>query len=133
MNLNQDLPKMLVGDQVAYDMRFLVRTATESEARPLLIGSRKMAWRASSNDLEIPGEEKSRFYFLRLSFSRKKLLNVTPSSKVDFGDVSVSEGSSTAAEQLKRKEKQIDDVTGKFRYDSFGYLCMVYLCVTLFK
>ena len=60
-------------------------------------------------------------------------MNVTPSSKVDFGDVSVSEGSSTAAEQLKRKEKQIDDVTGKFRYDSFGYLCMVYLYVTLFK
>ena len=60
-------------------------------------------------------------------------MNVTPSSKVDFGDVLVSEGSSTAAEQLKRKEKQIDDVTGKFRYDSFGYLCMVYLYVTLFK
>ena len=60
-------------------------------------------------------------------------MNVTPSSKVDFGDVSVSEVSSTAAEQLKRKEKQIDDVTGKFRYDSFGYLCMVYLYVTLFK
>ena len=115
-------------------MRFLVRTATESEARPLLIGSRKMAWRANSNDLEIPVEEKSRVYFLRLSFSKeKKLLNVTPSSVVDFGDVSVSEGSSTAAGQLKRKEKQIDDVTGKFRHDSFGYLCMVYLYVTLFK
>ena len=55
-------------------MRFLVRTATESEARPLLIGSRKMAWRASSNDLEIPGEEKSRFYFLRLSFSKEKII-----------------------------------------------------------
>ena len=52
-------------------------------------------------------------------------MNVTPSSKVDVGDVSVSEESSTAAEQLKPKEKQIEDVTGKFRYNHFGYLCMV--------
>ena len=42
-------------------------------------------------------------------------MNVTPSGKVDFGDLSVSEGNSTAAEQLKRKEKQIDDVTGKIQ------------------
>ena len=60
-------------------------------------------------------------------------MNVTPSSKVDVGDVSVSEGSSTAAEQLKPKEKQIEDVTGKFRYDRFGHLCMVYFYVTVFK
>ena len=55
-------------------------------------------------------------------------MNATSSSKVDVGDVSVSERSSTAAEQLKTKEKQLtEDVTGKFRYDCFGYLCMVYL------
>lgn len=60
-------------------------------------------------------------------------MNATSSSKVDIGDVSVSEGSSTAAEQLKTKEKQlIEDVSGKFRYDRFGYLCMVYLYVTVF-
>ena len=53
-------------------------------------------------------------------------LNVTPSSKVDVGDVAVSQGSLTAAEQLKPKEKQREDVTEKFRYDHFGYLCMVY-------
>ena len=53
-------------------------------------------------------------------------MNVTPSSKVDVGDVAVSQGSLTAAEQLKPKEKQREDVTGKFRYDHFGYLCMVY-------
>ena len=53
-------------------------------------------------------------------------MNVTPSSKVDVADVSVSEGSSTATEQFKPKEKQIENVTGKFRYDHFGYLCMVY-------
>ena len=53
-------------------------------------------------------------------------MNVTPSSKVDVGDVSLSEGSSTAAEQLKPKEKQMEDVTRKFRYDRFGYLGMVY-------
>ena len=47
-------------------------------------------------------------------------MNVTPSSKVDVGDVSVLEESSTAAEQLKTKEKQIEYVTGKFRYDRFG-------------
>ena len=53
-------------------------------------------------------------------------MNVTPSSKVDVGDVSVSEESSTAAEQLKTRENQIEYVTGKFRYDRFGYLCIVY-------
>ena len=53
-------------------------------------------------------------------------MNVTPSSKVVVGDVSLSEGSSTAAEQLKPKEKQMEDVTRKFRYDRFGYLGMVY-------
>ena len=47
-------------------------------------------------------------------------MNVTPSSKIDVGDVSVSEESSTPAEQLKTKEKQIEYVTGKFRYDRFG-------------
>ena len=40
---------------------------------------RKMAGRANSNDLEIPGGEKSHIYFLRLRFQRKKILNVTPS------------------------------------------------------
>ena len=60
-------------------------------------------------------------------------MNVTPSSKVDVGDVSVSEERLTAAEQLKTKEKQIEYVTGKFRYDRFGYLCMVYFYVTVFK
>ena len=66
---------------------------------------RKTAGRANSNDLEIPGGEKSRIYLLRLSFSKeKKFLNVTPSSKLDVGDVSVSKGSSTAAEQLKPRE-----------------------------
>ena len=47
-------------------------------------------------------------------------MNVTPSRKVDVGDVSVSEESSTPAEQLKTREKQIEYVTGKFRYDRFG-------------
>ena len=47
-------------------------------------------------------------------------MNVTPSSKVDVGDVSVSEESSTAAEQLKTKKKQIECVSGKFTYDRFG-------------
>ena len=59
-------------------MCFLVRTAAESEARPLF-GSlwsfyEKMVGRANSNDLEIPGGEKSRIYFLRLSFSKEKIL-----------------------------------------------------------
>ena len=31
-----------------------------------------MAGGANSNDLEIPGGEKSRIYFLRLSFSNEK-------------------------------------------------------------
>ena len=55
-------------------------------------------------------------------------LNVTPSSKVDVGDVAVLQGSSTAAEQLNssnQKRNKIEDVTGKFRYNHFGYLCMV--------
>ena len=60
-------------------------------------------------------------------------MNVTPSSKVDVGDLSLSEGSSTAAEQLKPKEKQIEAATGKFRHDRFGYICMVYVNVTVFK
>ena len=47
-------------------------------------------------------------------------MNVTPSSKVDVGDVSVSEESLTAAEQLKTKKKQIECVSGKFTYDRFG-------------
>ena len=61
-----------------------------------LIGTqrRKMAGTANSNDLEIPGGEKSRIYFLRLSFSTEN---------IDVGDLSVSEGRSTAAEQLKPK------------------------------
>ena len=42
-------------------------------------------------------------------------------AKLILLDVSVSEVSLTAAEQLKPKEKQID-VTGKFRYGRFGYL-----------
>ena len=60
-------------------------------------------------------------------------MNVTPSSKVDVGDVSVSEESSTAAEQLKTRENQIEYVTGKFRYDRFGYLCIVYFYVAVSK
>ena len=60
-------------------------------------------------------------------------MNVTASSKVDVGDVPVSEESSTAAKQLKPKEKQTEDVTGKFRYDRFGHLCMVYFYVTVLK
>ena len=74
-------------------------------------------------------------FISRLSFSKeKKFLNVTPSSKVDVGDVSVSEESPTAAEQLNSKEKQIEYVTGKFRYDPYEDLiweCMLY--VILFK
>lgn len=53
-------------------------------------------------------------------FKGKKFLNVTRSSKVDVGDVSVSEGSSKAAEQPKSNKKQID-VTGKFKCYRFGY------------
>ena len=64
-----------------------------------------MAWRANSNDLEIPGGEKIRIYFL-IKLFKEKILNATPSSKVDVGEISVSEGSSTASEQLKPKEKQ---------------------------
>ena len=45
---------------------------------------------------------------------------------LQVGDVSVSEGSLTLIQK-------IEDVTGKFRYDCFGYLCMVYLYVTVFK
>ena len=47
-------------------------------------------------------------------------MNATPSSKVDVGELSVSEESSTPAEQLKTNKKQIEYVTGKFRYDRFG-------------
>ena len=54
----------------------------------------------------------------------KKFLNVSLSSKVDVGDVSVSEGSSKAAEQLKPNEKQTD-VTGKFKCHRSGYRYMV--------
>jgi len=79
----------------------------------------KMVGRANSNDLEIPGGE---------SFSKEKIVNVIPSSKVGVGHVSVSEGSSTAAEQLKPKAKQIEDVTGKFRYDRFGYFYGLFMC-----
>ena len=43
-------------------------------------------------------------------------------AKLMLPDVSVSEVSLTAAEQLKPKEKQIEDVTGKFRCGRFGYL-----------
>ena len=66
-----------------------------------------MAWRANSNDLEIPGGEKIRIYFLIKPFKEKKILNPTPSSKVDVGEISVSEGSSTASKQLKPKKKQM--------------------------
>jgi len=62
-------------------------------------------------------------------FKGKKFLNVTQSSKVDVGDVSASEGSAKAAEQLKSNEKQID-VTGKFKCYRFGYRFMVYLYVS---
>ena len=54
-------------------------------------------------------------------------MNVTPSGKVDVGDISVSAGSSTGAEQLKPNEKQIEVFTIKFIYDCFGYLCMLYV------
>ena len=60
-------------------------------------------------------------------------MNVTPSSKVDVGDVSVSEESSTVAEQFKTREKPVEYVTGKFRYDRFAYLCIVYFYVAVFK
>ena len=53
---------------------------------------------ANSNDLEIPCGEKS-------PFSKEKFLDAIPSSKVGVADVSVSEVSLTAAEQLKPKEK----------------------------
>ena len=43
-------------------------------------------------------------------------------AKLILLDVSVSEVSLTAAEQLKPKENQKEDVTGKFRYGRFGYL-----------
>ena len=63
-------------------------------------------------------------------------MNVTPSGKVDVGDISVSAGSPTGAEQLKPNEKQIEVFTVKFIYDCFGYLCMLFMYtvyVTLFK
>ena len=41
----------------------------------------------------------------KVVFQRKKFLDATPSSKVGVADVSVSEVSLTAAEQLKPKEK----------------------------
>ena len=34
----------------------------------------KIIGRANSNDLEIPGGEKSRIYFIRFSFSKEKIL-----------------------------------------------------------
>ena len=52
---------------MAYYMCFLVRTAAESGARPffgpLWLFCVKMAGRANSNDLEIPGGEKVTFIF----------------------------------------------------------------------
>ena len=39
-----------------------------------LVILRKMVGRANFSDLEIPGGEKSRIYFLRLSFSKEKIL-----------------------------------------------------------
>ena len=75
----------------------LVRMAAKSEARPLFGSLRlfylKMPGRANSIDLEVPGGDKSK---------EKKYFNVTPSSKADVGDVSVSEGSWRTA-QTKRE------------------------------
>ena len=76
----------------------------------------KLARRANSNELEIPCGEKSRFSKEKNSWMQQMV------AKLMLPDVSVSEVSLTAAEQLKPKEKQIEDVTGKFRYGRFGYL-----------
>ena len=56
-------------------MCFLIRMAAESEER-LLFGSLWLFYvkMANSNDLEILGGEKSRIYFLRLSFSKEKII-----------------------------------------------------------
>ena len=64
----------------------------------------KIAGRANSYDLEIPGGDISCIYFLRLSFSMY-LFNVSPNSKVDFGDVSVLRGKlhSCRTAQTKRE------------------------------
>ena len=53
-------------------MCLLVCMAAESDHSLVLL--RKMAGRTNFNDLEIPGQEKSRFYFLRLSFSKEKII-----------------------------------------------------------
>ena len=71
-------------------------------------------------------ERKFVFIFL-LSLSKKKILNPTPSSKVDVGEISVSEGSSTASKQLKPKKKQMSlekymIVLGKFVWSIYMLL-----------
>ena len=58
----------------------------------------------------------------KVVFQRKNSWMQQQVAKLILLDVSVSEVSLTAAEQLKPKEKQIEDVTGKFRYGRFGYL-----------
>ena len=58
----------------------------------------------------------------KVVFQRKNSWMQQQVAKLMLLDVSVSEVSLTAAEQLKPKEKQIEDVTGKFRYGRFGYL-----------
>ena len=63
---------------VVYDMCLLIHMAAESEVQPLFgslwLFDVKMAERANSYDLELPGGDISHIYFLRLSFSRKKIL-----------------------------------------------------------
>ena len=58
----------------------------------------------------------------KVVFQRKNSWMQQQVAKLMLLDVSVSEVSLTAAEQLKPKEKQIEDVTGRFRYGRFGYL-----------
>ena len=75
--------------------------AAKSEARPLFGSLRlfylKMAGRANSIDLEVPGGDKSK---------EKKHFNVTPRSKADVGDVSVSEGSGRTAQTKRETNKR---------------------------
>ena len=58
----------------------------------------------------------------KVVFQRKNSWMQQQVAKLILLDVSVSEVSLTAAEQLKPKENQKEDVTGKFRYGRFGYL-----------
>ena len=91
--------------------------AAKSEARPLFGSFRlfylKMPGRPNSIDLEVPGGDKSKEKNTLMWLQVAKLMLVMYQCQREAG------------EQLKPKEKQIEDVTGKFRYHSFGYPCMV--------